>query len=95
MTNNPTPDGVGTTEDASSSRAAITGLTSIAIAVLVAGTLLDRFAGIGAAYVVTRILAAPIIIIALVIGIRRRAGSALILPAILLAVVSATFVAEL
>ena len=95
MTNNPTPDGVGTKDEANDPKAAITGLTSIAITVLVAGALLDRFAGVDAAYIVTRILAAPIILVALVIGIRRHAGSALILPAVLLVLVVATFVAEL
>ena len=95
MTNSPTPDGVDTKDNASDPKAVITGLTSIAVAVLVAGSLLDRFAEVDAAYMVTRILAAPIIMIALVIGIRRRVGRALILPAILLAVVAATFVAEL
>ena len=95
MTNNPTPEGVGTKDEPNDPKAAITGLTSIAIALLVAGTLLDRFGGVDAAYLLTRILAAPIIITTLVIGIRRRAGRALILPAILLALVAATFVAEL
>ena len=95
MTNNPTPDGVGTKDNVNDPRALITGLTSIAVAVLVAGTLLDRFAGVDAAYLVTRILAAPIIITALVIGIQRRTWSALILPTILLTLVAAIFVAEL
>ena len=95
MTNNPTPDGVGTKDKASDPNAVITDLTTVALAVLVAGSLLDRFAGVDAAYILTRILAAPIIIITLVMGIRRRAGRALIWPAILLALVAANFVAEL
>ena len=94
MTSNPTPDGVGTKGNVNDPKAAITGLTSIALTILVAGALLDRFAGIDAAYIITRILAAPIILIALVMGIRRRVGRALILPVILLVLVAATFVAE-
>lgn len=95
MTNNPTPDGVGTTDEANDPTAVITGLAGIAVAILVAGTLLDRFAGIEAAYMVTRIVAAPIIIVALVVGVRRHAGRALIWPAVLLVLVVATSIAEL
>ena len=95
MTNSATPEGLDTKDDANGPKVTTAGVTTIALAVLVTGSLLDRFAGVDGAYIISRFLAAPIILLALGIGIRRRAGRALIWPAILLALVASTFAFEL
>jgi hypothetical protein len=95
MTNDPTPEGVDTKTSASDRSTPVTAMTSIALAVLVAGSLIDHFAGVDGAYLASRAVAAPVLVVALAIGIRRRAGRALIWPAILLALAVATAVAEL
>jgi hypothetical protein len=95
MTNSATPEGLDTKDDANGPKVTTAGVTTIALAVLVAGSLLERFAGVDGAYIISRFLAAPIILVALVIGIRRRAGRALIWPAVLAVLIAATFVAEL
>ncbi|MEU4387612.1 hypothetical protein [Promicromonospora sp. NPDC023805] len=94
MTNSATPEGLDTKDDTNGPRVTTAGVTTVALAVLVAGSLLERFAGVDSAYIGSRIVAAPIILVALAIGIRRRTGRALIWPAILLVLVAATFVAE-
>lgn len=95
MTNSAAPEGLETKDDANGPKVTTAGMTTVALAVLVLGSLLERFAGVDSAYIVSRVVAAPIILVALVIGIRRRTGRALIWPSILLALVAATFVAEL
>ncbi|MDR7382776.1 hypothetical protein [Promicromonospora iranensis] len=95
MTNDPTPEGVDTKTSASDRSTPVTVITSIALAILVAGSLIDHFAGVDGAYLVSRVVAAPVLVVALVIGIRRRTGRALIWPAILLAVAVAASVSEL
>lgn len=95
MTNDPTPGSADTKDRANDRSTAVTGVTSIALAIMVAGSLVDHFAGVDGAYLVSRVVAGPVLVVALVIGIRRRTGRALIWPAILLALVAGALVAEL
>jgi hypothetical protein len=95
MTNVPTSEGTDTKDEANDPSAVVTRVNLIALAILVAGSLLDRFAGVDSAYLISRAVAAPILVVALVLGVRRRAGRALIWPSILLALVATTLVIDL
>ena len=60
------------------------GLTGFALVVLAVGLALDRFADLDAAYLVTRILALPLLLAAVIVAARRGAATSAILPAVLL-----------
>lgn len=67
-------------------------LTSLAVVILVIGTVLDRVADLDMVYVITRLVALPVLVAALVVGVRARAGLfTILLPGALLALVVATF----
>lgn len=68
------------------------GLTGFALIVLAVGFALDRMAGLEAGYLVTRILALPLLLAAVVVALRKGARASAILPAVLL-VVLAVFLA--
>lgn len=71
----------------------VTNMIALAGAILITGVLLDRFAGMPPAYAVSRVVSVPFLVAAIVIGARRRAWPALLLPVAGLAFVASTFFA--
>lgn len=69
----------------------VTNMVALAGAVLIIGTLLERFAGMDPAYTVSRAVSVPLLVTAVVVGARRRNWASLILPTIGLALVATTF----
>jgi hypothetical protein len=69
----------------------VTNLVALVGAVLIIGTLLDRFAELEPASAVARAVSAPLLVTAIVVGARRRRWPSLIVPTIALALVAATF----
>lgn len=69
----------------------VTNMVALAGAVLIIGTLLDRFAGMDPASAVARIASVPFLVTAIVVGARHRRWPSLILPTIALAFVTSTF----
>ncbi|MBL0886684.1 hypothetical protein [Myceligenerans indicum] len=69
----------------------VTNMIALAGAVLLIGVLLENFAGMEPAYAVGRVVSMPLLVLAVVAGVRRRIWPSLILPVAALAAITATF----
>jgi hypothetical protein len=81
-------DRSGTVQEAEDGKALARGLTGLALVVLAVGFAIDRLADLEAGYMVTRILALPLLLAAVVMALRRGARTSAILPAILFVVLA-------